>query len=76
MKNEYEPSIPNYGKIHHNSPDPFKSLNKRQKPQVESIPSVPPKEPRRYRVVLGDEILATDLTGVEAFQLAKQGGAR
>jgi hypothetical protein len=76
MKKNYESSIPNYGKKNHNPPDPFESLGKRRKPQVESIPSISTKEPRRYRVKLGDEIIASNLTSAEAFDLAKQGGAR
>jgi hypothetical protein len=44
----------------------------RQKPQIVSISGIPPKEPHRYRVMLGDEILGTHLTLDEAIALANQ----
>jgi hypothetical protein len=53
--------------------DPLKQIKKRKKPQIESIPGISPKESRRYRVKLGDVILATNLTSDEALELAKQG---
>jgi hypothetical protein len=55
---------------------PLKHLQKKQRPQIECIKGTSPKESRRYQVKLGDEIIASQLTCIEAFELAKQGGAR
>lgn len=52
----------------------FPLANKRQKPQITSVPGVSPKERNRYRVTLAGEILGDLLTLDEAVQLAKQGG--
>ncbi|HEY9892131.1 MAG TPA: hypothetical protein V6D37_10065 [Candidatus Sericytochromatia bacterium] len=46
---------------------------KRQKPQIESIPGISPKQRDRYRVVLRGEILGDRLTLDEAIALAKGG---
>jgi hypothetical protein len=45
----------------------------RQKPQIVSISGISPKEPHRYRVVLGAEVLGDRLNLDEALKLA-QGG--
>jgi hypothetical protein len=55
---------------------PLKPLKKKRKLQVECIKGSSPKELRRYQVKLGDEIIASQLTCIEAFELAKQGGVR
>lgn len=55
---------------------PLNPLKKRQKPQISSIPGVSPKERNRYQVMIGDEVIAARLTSDEAFEVAKQGGAR
>lgn len=47
----------------------FPLLKKRQKPQISSVPGVSPKDPKRYRVKLGDEILGDKLTLDEALHL-------
>jgi hypothetical protein len=47
----------------------------RQKPQIVSIPGISPKEPHRYRVTLGGQLLGDRLTMDEALLLAK-GGAK
>jgi len=44
-----------------------------QKPQISSISGISPKEPHRYRVMLGGEILGERLTLDEALKLAKGG---
>jgi hypothetical protein len=51
----------------------FLASQKQQKPQISSIPGIPPKERNRYRVMLGDEILGNRLTLDEALKLAKGG---
>jgi hypothetical protein len=43
------------------------------KPQIVSIPGVPPKEQHRYRVTFGSQILGERLTLDEALKLAKGG---
>jgi hypothetical protein len=48
--------------------------NTQQKPQIQSIPGVSAKEPRRYRVTLNGEILGDKLTADEAIKLVKRGG--
>lgn len=72
-----KPSIFDYGEIHHNpqssSPDLFNQLSKRQKPQIESIPGVLPKERKRYQIKVGEQVIATNLSIDEALQVAKGG---
>lgn len=46
------------------------ALQKRQKPQISSIPGISPRIRNRYRVVLGDEVLGTELDLDAALQLA------
>jgi hypothetical protein len=43
-----------------------------EKPQIVSIPGVPPKEQHRYRVTLGNQILGDRLTLDQALALAKR----
>jgi hypothetical protein len=52
---------------------PLEHLKKRQKAQISSVPGASPKNPRRYRVMIGDEIVATNLTSDQALQIAKGG---
>jgi hypothetical protein len=47
---------------------------KTQTPQIESIPGIPAKEQKRYRVMVGDEILGTHLTIDQALELAAKRG--
>ena len=54
---------------------PIASLQEQQKPQISSIPEIPPKQRDRYRVMLGDLVLGDRVTLDEALKLAK-GGAR
>jgi hypothetical protein len=49
------------------------TFQKRQKPQIVSIPGIPPREPNRYRVILGEQILGERLALDEALALAKRG---
>jgi hypothetical protein len=52
---------------------PFK---KRIMPQISSIAGLPPTQPNRYRVKLGDAILGEYLPINEALSLANDGGER
>jgi hypothetical protein len=54
---------------------PNTGLSLKIKPQIASIPGVPPKERHRYRVLLGREILGDQLTLDEAIALAKRGAS-
>jgi hypothetical protein len=45
----------------------------RHKPQILSIPGIPPKERNRYRVMQGTQIIADQLTIDEALNVAKGG---
>jgi hypothetical protein len=49
------------------------ALKKQQKPQISSIPGIPPKERNRYRVILGDRVLGNQLNLEQAVALAKRG---
>jgi hypothetical protein len=64
----------NNGEKHHNPQggllDPLHLLNKRQKPQVSSIPGVSVTERERYRVMIGDRIIATGLNIDDALEVA------
>ncbi len=51
----------------------FPLPNKRQKPQISSVPGIPPKERNRYRVVFGEQILGDRLTIEQALSLAQKG---
>jgi hypothetical protein len=44
-----------------------------KKPQISSIPGVPPRERHRYRVTLGDKLLGEYLDLDQALQLVKGG---
>jgi hypothetical protein len=79
---KHKPSIPNYsdyGKTYHNFQgsllDLFNCPSRRHKPQISSIPGISSKESKRYRVMLGDQVLGNGLTANEALQLAKEGGS-
>lgn len=50
------------------------ALHTAHKPQIVSIPGASPKQRDRYRVVLGERILADKLTLDEALKVAKRGG--
>lgn len=49
----------------------FSPTGKRHKPQISSIPGIPPKQRDRYRVMLGDVVLGDRLTLDEAVVLTK-----
>ena len=81
-KNFHTSNIPDYGEIHYNPRNSstshqlelFTLANKSQKPQISSIPGIPPREQHRYQVKLGNAVLGNFLTIDQALELAKQGG--
>jgi hypothetical protein len=54
---------------------PLNLLNKRQKPQISSVPGVPATERQRYRVMIGDRVIATALNIDDALEVASNSTA-
>jgi hypothetical protein len=66
-------SIADFGNFHHKSCQQlelFPSFHNRQKPQIESTPGISPKERDRYRVMIGDKVVASQLNADDAAKLA------